>query len=260
MARFGGWMTVACSGGRTAVTLEAVLKISRLRKSFPGPRHKLLVDDLSYELPRGDFIAIMGESGTGKSTLLNMVAGLERPDAGGIDVDGVDVTALDERGLALFRRRHVGFVFQAFHVLPYLTVAQNVALPLELNDWTRRDAVHRVAEMLSAVGLADRGSAMPRELSGGELQRVALARALAHRPALVLADEPTGNLDPDTADQVLALLREELKRNGATALMVSHSLRAAAVADRAYTLTTHALVPRVPAGNGAAQTAGADGA
>jgi putative ABC transport system ATP-binding protein len=219
----------------------SVLTISNLHKSFGGPRQKVLVDDLSFDLPRGDFVAVMGESGTGKSTLLNMIAGLERPDSGRILVDDTEVTALDERALALFRRRHVGFVFQAFHVLPYLTVAQNVALPLELNDWTRVDADARVGEMLDAVGLADRAGAAPRELSGGELQRVALARALAHRPSLVLADEPTGNLDPETADQVLALVLSEVKRNGASAILVTHSLRAARIADRAYGLARRGL-------------------
>jgi putative ABC transport system ATP-binding protein len=220
-----------------------VLVLRNVHKAFGGPRPKTLFADLSFTLPRGAFLAVTGESGSGKSTLLNLLAGLEPPDRGEIEVDGRPIARLDERERALFRRRHVGFVFQAFHVLPYLSVERNVALPLELNDWAARDRDARVAEMLAAVGLADRGAALPRELSGGELQRVAVARALVHRPALVLADEPTGNLDAETADQVLALFREELRRNGATTVMVTHSARAAAVADRVVMLADGALVP-----------------
>src|SRR5262245_61980845 len=155
----------------------------------------------------------MGESGIGKSTLLNLVAGLDRPDAGTITIDGVDLATLDDDALTVLRRVKMGFVFQAFHVLPYLSVAQNVTLPLSLLGVADGDASAQVVAILGAVGLADRGASMPRELSGGEMQRVAIARALVHRPRLVLADEPTGNLDADSARHVLELLRDQVKTN-----------------------------------------------
>ena len=192
---------------------------------------------MSLELAAGDYVAITGESGVGKSTLLNLVAGLERPDAGSIEVDGVDLATLDDDALTLLRRRRIGFVFQAFHVLPYLTVGENVALPLALQRESRLEPGARVREMLAAVGLADRAGSRPRELSGGELQRVAIARALVHRPALVLADEPTGNLDPDSAAVVLALLRDAIKGQGATGILVTHSHAAALTTDRTLLLT-----------------------
>jgi putative ABC transport system ATP-binding protein len=184
----------------------------------------------------------MGESGVGKSTLLNLIAGLDRPDAGSIRVDGADLVSLDDNALTRIRRAKLGFVFQAFHLLPYLDVAQNVALPLALLEIDAVERAQRVAEVLSAVGLADRAKAFPRELSGGELQRVAIARALVHRPALVLADEPTGNLDPDSAATVLALLREQVKSRGAAGILVTHSTAAAHTADRIFVLLRSGLV------------------
>ena len=154
-----------------------------------------MLADISLEVARGEFVAVMGESGSGKSTLLNLIGGLDRPDSGSIVVDGIDLAPLDDDALTRLRRHRMGFVFQAFHVLPYLSVARNVALPLALIGLHGTDANARVTAMLDAVGLSSRGASMPRELSGGEMQRVAIARALIHRPALVLADEPTGNLD-----------------------------------------------------------------
>jgi putative ABC transport system ATP-binding protein len=156
-------------------------------------------------------------------------------------VDGIALAELDDDALTELRRVHMGFVFQAFHVLPYLTAAQNVALPLSLVGVERTIAAPRVDEMLTAVGLGDRGASLPRELSGGELQRVAIARALVHGPRLVLADEPTGNLDPDTAGQVLSLLRSEVKARGAAGILVTHSRAAAAIADSVYTLSIDGL-------------------
>jgi putative ABC transport system ATP-binding protein len=188
----------------------------------------------------------MGESGVGKSTLLNLLAGLDRADAGTIEVDGVDLASLDDDALTRLRRARMGFVFQAFHVLPYLDVAQNVGLPLALLGVDPRKAADRVASMLAAVGLAGRGTSPPRELSGGELQRVAIARALVHRPALVLADEPTGNLDPESAANVLELLRSQVKDHRAAALLVTHSLAAARTADRILVLTPQGLSLRSP--------------
>ncbi len=176
-----------------------MLSVRNLCKSFSGPRAKTVLRDISFDLAAGDYVAVMGESGIGKSTLLNLLAGLDRPDSGQVLLDGEDLGALDDDALTLIRRKRMGFVFQAFHILPYLTVAQNVALPLALNGVRNAKMRSRVAALLEAVKLADRGGSLPRELSGGEMQRVAIARALAHEPRLVFADEPTGNLDPESA-------------------------------------------------------------
>jgi putative ABC transport system ATP-binding protein len=214
-----------------------VLSLRALAKSYPGPVPRIVFADVSLELRAGDYVAVMGESGVGKSTLLNIAAGLDVPDGGAVVVDGVDLAAQDDDARTLLRRRRMGFVFQAFHVLPYLGVAENVALPLVLAGTPREIIAREVAAMLDAVGLAARADSRPRELSGGELQRVAIARALIHRPALVLADEPTGNLDPETADGVLQLLRHEIKSRGAAGILVTHSRAAAATADRILLLT-----------------------
>jgi len=218
-----------------------VLSVRHLCKSFSGPRAKTVLRDISLDLVAGDFVAVMGESGIGKSTLLNLIAGLEQPDSGQVLFDGVDLCALDDDALTLVRRKHMGFVFQAFHILPYLTVAQNVALPLALNG--APNASSRVAAMLEAVKLGERGDSLPRELSGGEMQRVAIGRALVHKPRLVFADEPTGNLDPESAKDVLALLRECVKAEGAGGILVTHSTAAAKTADRIYLLTQSELRP-----------------
>jgi putative ABC transport system ATP-binding protein len=218
-----------------------VLSIRGLAKSYPGPRPRSVFAGVDLELAAGEYVAVRGESGSGKSTLLNLVAGLDRPDAGTIALEGVALAALDDDALTLLRRRAMGFVFQAFHVLPYLDVAQNVALPLLLNGVLDGAGEARVREILGAVGLADRAASRPGELSGGELQRVAIARALVHRPRLVLADEPTGNLDPEAAAQVIELLRASVKREGAAGILVTHSPLAAASADRVYTLTADGL-------------------
>jgi putative ABC transport system ATP-binding protein len=198
---------------------------------------------VALDLGPGEYVAIMGESGGGKSTLLNLIAGLDTPDGGRVVLEGTDLTRLDDDERSRLRRRRIGFVFQAFHLLPHLTVAQNVALPLALNAI---EDGGRVEALLAAVGLAGKADRYPRELSGGEAQRVAIARALVHRPALVLADEPTGNLDPVTATQVLAVLREQLERDGAAAILVTHSERVAATAQRTYVLGPEGLVPRDP--------------
>ena len=215
-----------------------MLRLRGLSKSY-GARAVLRGVDL--ELAPGEYVAVMGESGVGKSTLLNLVAGLDRPDAGSILFEGAELTSLDDDALTLLRRARMGFVFQAFHVLPYLSVAQNVALPLVLNGVPRDEIGRRMSGLLASVGLDGRGGSLPRELSGGETQRVAIARAIAHRPRLILADEPTGNLDSDTAQQVLQLLRRCVKEEGAAGLLITHSPAAARTADRVCRLAGSGL-------------------
>jgi len=218
-----------------------VLAIRNLSKSYGGARPRLVLRDVTLDVGPGEYVALMGESGVGKSTLLNLIAGLDEPDAGSVSLDGATTTALADAERTRLRRERIGFVFQAFHLLPHLTVAQNVALPLALNGASAHDRVVRVGQMLEAVGLAAAAASFPRELSGGEMQRVAIARALVHRPQLLLADEPTGNLDQDAAAQVLALLREQVKREGSAGILVTHSPIAAATADRVLTLTADGL-------------------
>ncbi|HEV3239944.1 MAG TPA: ABC transporter ATP-binding protein [Casimicrobiaceae bacterium] len=218
-----------------------MLAVRGLTKAYAGPRPRTVFADVDLDLDPGDYVAVMGESGIGKSTLLNLIAGLDSADGGSISLDGVELTTLDDDALTALRRRSLGFVFQAFHVLPYLSVAQNVGLPLSLLGSGAQQSARRVAAMLAEVGLGEAGASMPRELSGGELQRVAIARALIHGPRLVLADEPTGNLDPDSAGQVLRLLRERIKANGAAGILVTHSPVAAQTADRILLLTPSGL-------------------
>jgi len=217
-----------------------MLELRKLNKGYADGRQVLV--DLDYTLGAGEFVAIMGDSGVGKSTLLNLIAGLDTADSGAILINGIDMVTLDDNAATRLRRSNFGFIFQAFHVLPHLSVLHNIALPLLLNGAD----LARATQMLEAVGLGGRGDDFPRQLSGGQLQRVAIARALVHRPTLVLADEPTGNLDPDTAHEILLLMRNELKASGASALMVTHSHAAAAMADRVLNLTRDGLRPALP--------------
>jgi len=215
---------------------EPVLSVAGLAKRYGT---STVFADVDLALAAGEFVAVVGESGVGKSTLLNCAAGLDSIDAGSVRVAGTDVHALGESAQAVFRRHHLGFVFQAFHVLPHLSVAANVALPLLLQHAPDPE---RVGTMLAAVGLAGFEKRLPHTLSGGQLQRVAIARALVHRPRLILADEPTGNLDPATAELILALLVAQVREHGAACLLCTHSRSAAARADRVVTLTPAGVV------------------
>ena len=215
-----------------------MLKLSGVTKRF-GARSVLT--GISLEVARGEYIAIIGDSGIGKSTLLNVIAGLEPVDSGKVFFQEIEITVLDDDALTLLRREHFGFVFQAFHVLPQLSVEQNVGLPLLLKKTESSEVSRRTKAAIASVGLAGREASPPRELSGGELQRVAIARALVGDPKLVLADEPTGNLDPENARQVLELLKNQVKTRGAAAILATHSEAAAAGCDRRYRLTSTGL-------------------
>jgi len=215
--------------------MSAVLSLQGVTKRF-GTR--TVLNDASLEVAAGEYVAIVGDSGIGKSTLLNVIAGLEPIDAGAIVFEQQKLNGMDDDALTILRREKFGFVFQAFHILPNLTVEQNVALPLLLRGISNSD---KTRSIISAVGLAGREASLPRELSGGELQRVAIARALVGGPKLVLADEPTGNLDPENARTVLDLFREQAKKHGAAAILATHSEQAAAGCDRAYRLTSEGL-------------------
>lgn len=213
------------------MTALALLQVRGLARRYGT---QTVFENVDLDVQRGEFVAIVGDSGVGKSTLLNCLAGLDRWDAGQVLHESVDLGPLDERQRALWRRAHVGFIFQAFHVLPHLDVAQNLGLPLLLLG---RPDPERVQQMLAAVGLAGLGARLPQQLSGGQLQRVAIARALVHRPALLLADEPTGNLDPGTAARVMDVLVQQTRDQGAALVLVTHSGAAATRADRVLQLT-----------------------
>jgi len=211
--------------------LAELLEVHGLAKRYGDSP---VFSEVNLQVAAGEFVAILGESGVGKSTLLNCIAGLDIVASGSVHIAGTEITTLPEAQQALFRRMHLGFVFQAFHVLPHLSVAHNVGLPLLLQ---RRADDARVDDLLRAVGLQGLGPRLPQTLSGGQLQRVALARALVHKPQLILADEPTGNLDPATAEKMMDLLAAQVREQGAACVLVTHSRAAAARADRVLTLT-----------------------
>ena len=218
-------------------TRPVEIRLQALTREFrEGGRVHRVLDGVSANIRRGESVAIRGRSGSGKSTMLNLVGGIDAPDAGTVEVAGVDITALGEHDRTLFRRRNIGFVYQAFNLVPTLSVGDNVRLVLDLNGVGGREADDRVAELLDAVGLADRAASFPDVLSGGEQQRVAIARALCHRPAVLLADEPTGNLDDANAEVVLGLLDTLVRQAGGTMLVATHSARVASFCDRVVEL------------------------
>ena len=221
------------------------IRLRNLSRRFrEGEREHVVFDGLDLEIQRGETVALRGRSGSGKSTLLNLIGCIDAPDAGTVTVAGVDVTNLTERDRTLFRRQHIGFVYQAFNLVPTLSVADNVRLVLELNKVPFAEASARIDNLLDAVDLADRADSYPDILSGGEQQRVAIARALAHEPAVLLADEPTGNLDDSTAESVLKLLDRLVRAGGRTMLIATHSQNVASCCDRVLELHNGRLEPR----------------
>jgi putative ABC transport system ATP-binding protein len=219
---------------------DSIVRLENLSKRFSKDRPAIFAG-VDLTVRAGEYIAVMGESGVGKSTLLNLLAGLDKADSGRVLLEGVDLATLNDDAVTLLRRRAVGFVFQAFHVLPYLSVEQNVALPLDLLGVREPQRGERARDMLRAVGIEALARRHARELSGGEIQRVAIARALVHRPRLVLADEPTGNLDTGSAAQILSLLRAQIKANAGAGILITHSRMAADTADRILVLDAHGL-------------------
>jgi putative ABC transport system ATP-binding protein len=219
---------------------DSIVRLENLSKRFSKDRPAIF-EGVDLTVRAGEYVAVMGESGVGKSTLLNLLAGLDKTDSGRVLLEDVDLATLNDDAVTLLRRRAVGFVFQAFHVLPYLSVEQNVALPLDLLGVREPQRGERAREMLRAVGIEGLARRHARELSGGEIQRVAIARALVHRPRLVLADEPTGNLDTGSATQILSLLRAQIKENAGAGILITHSRLAAETADRILVLDAHGL-------------------
>ncbi len=231
-----------------AASEDKGIELTEVSRAYvEGERRHRVLDRVSLGIRRGEFVALRGRSGSGKSTLLNLVGAIDTPDSGRVAVSGVDITGLAERERTLFRRRNIGFVYQSFNLVPTLNVADNVRLVLELNGVDTGAADARIAELLDAVGLADRADSFPDILSGGEQQRVAIARALCHRPPVVLADEPTGNLDEASAERVLALLDELVRKTGGTLLLATHSARVAEFCDRTLDLVDGRLAESFPA-------------
>ena len=227
---------------QTTPTTLPLLQVQDLAKRYgEGAEQSTVFEHISCEIRAGEFVAIVGNSGVGKSTFLNCLAGLDSWQQGRVLHQGVDLSTLDEAQRAIWRRAHLGFVFQAFHVLPHLDVAQNIALPLMLLGRMDDQGQQRVQEVLNAVGLQGLGQRLPQQLSGGQLQRVAIARALVHSPPLLLADEPTGNLDPSTAQQIMDLLLTQTRERGTALVLVTHSVEAAKRADRVLRLTASGM-------------------
>jgi putative ABC transport system ATP-binding protein len=224
-----------------------IIQLERVSKSFQeGGRTRVVLHELDIAFREGELVVLLGKSGSGKSTLLNLISGIDLPSSGEIHVAGQALTRLTERDRTLFRRKHVGFVFQFFNLMPTLTVLENILLPLELNGHTGAAARSTALDMLDRVGLADRGNSYPDTLSGGEQQRIAIARALVHNPAIILADEPTGNLDSETGQRVLQLLDELTRQAGKTMIMVTHSSDVIGMADRVLRMREGHLLEEAP--------------
>jgi putative ABC transport system ATP-binding protein len=222
---------------------EALVRLHNLSKSYQeGRESRVVLDRVGAEFRAGEFAALLGRSGSGKSTLLNLISGIEQPSAGDVFIGDVAITRLNERARTLFRRDHIGFIFQFFNLIPTLTVLENVTLPQELAGRPLAQVRGGALQLLDAVGLADRQRTFPDRLSGGEQQRVAIARALASNPLLVLADEPTGNLDEETGERVLALLLELTRTAGKTLIMATHNPEIAPRADRVFTIHDNRLI------------------
>jgi putative ABC transport system ATP-binding protein len=222
---------------------EPVIQTRGLAKSyFDGDREHLVLSDIDVDIEAAELVVVLGRSGSGKSTLLNLIGAMDTPSAGEIRVGGQRIDRLSEDARTLFRRHHVGFVFQAYNLIPTLKVEENLRLPLELNGLDGADADERIEELLARLGIADKAEQYPDQLSGGECQRVAIARALVHRPTLVIADEPTGNLDLETGRQVLELLDRATRAEGKTLVMATHSREVIGMADRVFTIENGRLV------------------
>ena len=219
------------------------VRLRNLSRSFTeGERQHEVLSNVSADFASGKSVAIRGRSGSGKSTLLNLISGIDAPDSGRVEVAGLNITTMTERDRTLFRRKHIGFVYQAFNLLPTLNVADNIRLVLELNDMPFGETADRIAELLRAVDLADRAESYPDVLSGGEQQRVAIARALCHRPSILLADEPTGNLDDQNAERILQLLDDMVRKTGGTMIVATHSSTIASYCDHVMELHDGALL------------------
>ena len=226
---------------------EPLIRIEQLSKWFDeGDQRRVVLNDINVSFGRGEFVVLLGKSGSGKSTLLNLIGGIDSPSQGAIHFGDRELTALDEQARTLFRRQYIGFIFQFFNLLPTLTVIENILLPLELNNRADAKGRQRAKELLAQVGLGDRANTYPDKLSGGEQQRIAIARALIHDPLLILADEPTGNLDVDTGAQVLELLDSLTRQAGKNLLMVTHSTDVIGIADRVFTIKDARLVESQP--------------
>ena len=233
----------------TESAVPPVVELHALRKAYTeGGRERVVLDDVDYTFNRGEFVVLLGHSGSGKSTLLNLISGIDRPDGGDVSVLGTVITRLSERDRTLFRRDHIGFVFQFFNLIPTLSVLENVTLPQELAGLDRSAVERSAVNLLDRVGMADRRDTFPDKLSGGEQQRVAIARALAHDPLLVLTDEPTGNLDDANGRRVMDLLLDLTRGAGRTLLMATHNPDIAPLADRVLQLSDGALLEVTSAG------------
>lgn len=223
---------------------EIQIKISQLSKSYTeGLKIRTVLNDLSLSVYEGEIIVLIGKSGSGKSTFLNLLAGMDLPDKGLVNYGSVSINEMKEKERTLFRRKHIGFVFQFFNLIPTLTVYENLQLPLELNDQPHEIANEKIMDLLDRVGLADRADSFPDRLSGGEQQRIAVARALIHDPELIIADEPTGNLDVNTGTQILDLLKSLISNEGKTLIMATHSTDAVSIGDRVLSLREGVLHP-----------------